>query len=155
MAPSIVVQGSKLSVRLRNATNRPAPAIRAFRILVDEVSKVNHIVHRVFASWVAKGIEEAKVVIGARIDGQFDCCSLVIRVWCSLCASNGAVVRRVTYTESVIVLSEGLQLGSFDLKLVKFGLELVTICAYLDCIINVRARVGSTTADWTGHVWRC
>lgn len=69
MSLAIVVERPDLSVRLWNASNGPTPAIDAFSVLVNEVSKVEYVVHRILSRRVSESIEEAKVVVRAGKDG--------------------------------------------------------------------------------------
>lgn len=80
---------------------------------------MDDIVDRVLPRWISKGIEESKVVVGARIDGKVDSCSLVVGIGGSLGTADWARVSGIANGELVVVLGEGLEASCFDLKLIR------------------------------------
>ena len=76
-ALSIVVEGEDCPVWQRDPPDALTPTVVAVLILVDIVAQVYHVVHRIFAHRIAKGIEEAKGEIAARIDGKANLSAIV------------------------------------------------------------------------------
>jgi len=76
---------------------------------------VDDIVDRVLACRIAKGVEEAKGKVAARVDGQTDTRDVVVGVWSSLCTAERAGLVRVANVELVVISCEGSQAASFNL----------------------------------------
>jgi len=67
MSLAVVVEGSQFGIRLRDSANGPSPTISTFSIFVNEIAQMDYVVNRVFACRVAEGIEEAEIVVRARV----------------------------------------------------------------------------------------
>jgi len=106
-------------------------------ILVDVVSKMDNVVDRFLAGWVAESVEISKWVVGTAVNGQTDLCGVVVWSWRSLGLTNWGGVVGVTNVELVIVLSPGLE---------SLGLD-------LDGVVNVGRSVSSSVARDVAHVW--
>ena len=77
---------------------------------------MEHIIHRVLARGVAKGVEKAEWEIAAAIDSKTDLGDHV--GWCRRClgAANGAGHVGIADAELVVVPSVGAEMLSFDLQ---------------------------------------
>ena len=69
-----VVKSIDCPIGQGNTANTLTPTIVAILILVDIITQVKHVIHRILASWIAKGVEKAKGKIAAGVDGQANLC---------------------------------------------------------------------------------
>lgn len=67
---SVVIECVDLTVREGDATEALSVTIFTVGIFIDVVSKVDDIVNRVLAGWIAVGVEETEGEIAARVDGK-------------------------------------------------------------------------------------
>ena len=86
----VIIESEDGLVWQRHTADRLAPAIVAILILVDIVTKMEHIVHRILARWVAKRIEEAEREVGAAVDRKTDLSDQVVGSRRGLGAPNWA-----------------------------------------------------------------
>jgi len=78
---------------------------------------MEYVVHRVLASWIAKGIEEAKGEIAARVDCKSDLSNKVVGRRRGLCSANGARDVGIAHAELVVVILIWTKVLGFDLSL--------------------------------------
>lgn len=112
---TVIKQRSNFGIGLGYTTNGPAPAVGTLGVLVDEITQMDNIVDRLLASRIAKGGKETEVVVGARINGQFDCSNWVVGVGSGLGLANWARVGGIAHRELVVILCECLQTRGLDL----------------------------------------
>lgn len=112
---SIVVEGEDWPVWQRDPPDALTPTVVAVLILVDIVAQVYHVVNGIFAYRVAKGIEEAKGEIAARIDSNANLSSIVChsRRGFGTAHRTGDIGR--ADLELVVILREWGKSGRFDL----------------------------------------
>lgn len=121
MSPTVVVEGAKLGIRLRNSANAPSPPVSAFSVFVDEVAKMDNVVDTLFTSSISESVEEPEVQVRARVDGKRDFGSLISLVWCGLRRPNWARIVRIADVKLVVVLGECCKSSGLDLSAVKCG----------------------------------
>jgi len=96
-------------------SNAPSPAIRSLSILINEVAEMENVIYGMLAGGISKGIEEAEVVVAARVNSQRDCYGLVIFLWGCLRFADRAAVARVAHSELVVVCSVRRKASGFNL----------------------------------------
>lgn len=77
---------------------------------------MDDIVDRVLARRIAKGVEEAKIVVGARVDGQIHARCVIVGVWSRLGPTDRTRVRRIANSELIVILRECLKARGFYLS---------------------------------------
>lgn len=70
MTLAVVVQSIDLAIWKRNSSDAVAPAIIPVGVLVQIVSQMEDVVHRIFSHRMSVCVEVGKRVIAARIDGE-------------------------------------------------------------------------------------
>lgn len=78
-------------------------AVITVLVLVYVIAKVEHVIHRVLAGWITKGIEEAKGKVTAGIDCQSDLGDKIVGRRRGLCTANRTRDVGITHAELVVI----------------------------------------------------
>jgi hypothetical protein len=129
---AVVVQAKDLVVGKRDAANGVTPAIVAILVLIDVVTKMNHVVNRVLADVtkhslqacgdstnladrIAICVEESKWIVGTRVDSEANLRNIVVSIWGCLSASKRTLVIRVADSKLIVICRVWLQILCFNL----------------------------------------
>ena len=85
---TIIVQSVDLAIWKRYTVNALTITIVAILILIDIVSQVKDVIHRVLPSRIAVGIEVAEWIVAARVDRQADLGNRIVGGWCCFCPTQ-------------------------------------------------------------------
>lgn len=119
-ALAIVIEAVDGSIWQWDTPNALALTIFAVLVLVNVVTKMQHIVYRVLAGWVAKGVEESEREVAARVHGKANLCDKVIGGRCGLGTANRTCHIGFADGELIEVTGVRAEIQGFDLVQLTF-----------------------------------